>query len=182
MAKRSKGFQFDPDSEVENILSGDDLSKELRNEVYRAIKFGEPDDSSGHVELVVDPQIESWLDAFDAFEDGNKSPLVALLKSGHPIPDVMVPHLGDLIERWGFVKPKHRMRTPSHQLTDTEISMITAGYEVDALLNAGKTLSVAVEETAAAHGVNAKSLHDFHAHRRGSDRRVKARSYRRKTP
>jgi hypothetical protein len=49
------------------------------------------------------------------------------LKAGS-IPDVIVPHIGDLIERcYDFKKPGHRPRTPTHRLTDKEIAMNAAG-------------------------------------------------------
>jgi hypothetical protein len=49
------------------------------------------------------------------------------MKSGS-LPDVIAPHIGDLIERcYYFKKPKHRPRTPSHRLTDKEIEMNAAG-------------------------------------------------------
>jgi hypothetical protein len=46
-----------------------------------------------------DPRNDVWLEALEAFDHGDKSELVALLKSGYPIPPAIVPHIGSLIER-----------------------------------------------------------------------------------
>ncbi|SRR5216683_2970143 len=39
-----------------------------------------------------------WLDALDAFDLGDKSELVALLKSGYPIPPAIAPHTGRIAD------------------------------------------------------------------------------------
>jgi hypothetical protein len=141
------------------------------------VRFGDP----GCGESRVDPQIQKWVDAFDAFEDGDKAALVALLKSGHPIPAVIVPHIGDLLERWDMVRPKHRMRIPSYRLTDNELKLHMANCEVDDLMSSGLvSLSDAIKEVAALYaefGIKETVLSEYHGKRRGDDRRVKARGY-----
>lgn len=96
--------------------------------IDRLLLFGEPAWSDhGDIELDIDPRIQKWLVALDEAEVGDKSTLVALLKSGS-IPDRIVPHIADLIERcYDFKKPKHRPRTPSHRMTEKEIAMNAAG-------------------------------------------------------
>jgi hypothetical protein len=74
-------------------------------------------------ELFTDTCTNQWLDALDAFESGDKSRLVALLKCGYPIPKNMRPHIGDMLDRWDFKKPKHKMRVPSHRMTDKEVEL-----------------------------------------------------------
>jgi hypothetical protein len=140
--------------------------------IGRLITFGEP--VSGG-EFAIDPEDERWLDAFDAFENGDKSKLVALMKSGYPPHPMLLPHLGDLLDRWSVVRPKHRMRIPSHRLPDSDLKMNMACYDVDELLDEGKSLPVALAEIAAECGIKISVLREFHAHRRGPDRRVKAR-------
>ena len=154
------------------------LAKDLaKRGIGSLIQFGE---QASDGEFSIDPCIQKWLNAFDAFEDGDKSKLVAVLKSGQPIPDVMAPHIGDLIERWNFVRPKHRMRTPSYQLTNDDIAMNRLNCELDDLLaSSGKSLSVALAEIAASWGTKASVLREYHDKRRGPDRRVKARGYKR---
>jgi hypothetical protein len=91
--------------------------------IDRLLLFGEP--VAG--ELDIDPRVQKWLVAIDDAEQGDKAALVALLKAGS-LPNIIVPHIGDLIERcYVFKKPGHRPRTPSHRLTDKEIAMNAAG-------------------------------------------------------
>jgi hypothetical protein len=92
--------------------------------IDRLLLFGEPTHDGG---FDVNPCVVKWLVAIDEAEQGNKSALVALLKVGS-VPNVIAPHIGDLIERcYAFTKPKHRPRTPSHRLTDKEVAMSAAG-------------------------------------------------------
>jgi hypothetical protein len=144
--------------------------------IDRLILFGEPT-SSG--EFDIDPQIERWLVAIDEAEQGDKSLLVKLMQSGS-IPTDIVPHIGDLIKRcYHFKKPNHRPATASHRLTDNDLKLNMANCDVDDLLAEGKSLSVAIKKAAADHGMRESLLHEFHAKRRGPDRRVKARGYKR---
>jgi hypothetical protein len=131
----------------------------------------------------LDPQIKKWLDAINDADGGSKSKLVALMKSGTPLPEVIIPHIGDLIDRWDWVRPKHRMRIPSYQLTDNELRLDLANCEVNELLDGGVSLSDALKEVATQyeeHGIKETVLREYHDKRRGHDRRAKARSYKRK--
>ena len=137
------------------------------------LKFAEPTSDGG---FFIDPDIEKWFSAFEAFENGDKVALVALMKSGASIPDGVVPHLGDLIDRWDFIRPKHRMRIPSYQLTDADIAMNEMDCNVNYLVRSGKALADAIEEVAARWGIKETVLAEYHGKRRGPDRRVKARA------
>jgi hypothetical protein len=138
-------------------------------DIGRLLKFGD----SGAVNL----RIARWLDVLDAFEeDGDKSMLVALMKSGQPIPDAIVPHIGDLIDRWNIVRPNHRMSIPSWRVTGNDLAMNAADCEVDDLVRLGMGVSEAIAKVAAAHdGLKASVLHEHRAKRRSPDRRIKAR-------
>jgi hypothetical protein len=125
----------------------------------------------------VDPRIENWLDAIEAADSGDKSPLVVLLKRGTAVPGCILPHLGDLIERWEWRRPSHRMRVPSYLLTDDEIAMNAACVEVEELVAEGMTVEQAVADVAHRHNLNARTLAEYYAKRRSAERRVKARSY-----
>jgi hypothetical protein len=115
MAKRNK--PADPKSEPDLFEQfGKQLAK--GGGIDRLLIFGEM--VAGEIDI--DPRVQKWLAAIDDAEQGDKAALVALLKAGS-LPDVIVPHVGDLIERcYVFKKPKHRPRTPSHRLTDKEIN------------------------------------------------------------
>jgi hypothetical protein len=54
-------------------------------------------------ELDIDPRVQKWLAAIDDAEQGDTAALVALLKAGS-IPDVIVPHIGELIDAATFSK------------------------------------------------------------------------------
>jgi hypothetical protein len=156
----------------------------MKGDIGRLIQFGEPASSDygdiGAGEFVVDPWIDLWLDAIDVCEYGDKSKLVALMKSGCPLPNVIVPHIGDLIDRWDLVRPKHRMRTPSYKLTNDDIAMSGACCDVDDLLSAGKSLPDALAVVAVGRGIKISVLREFHGKRRSPDRRAQARSYKHK--
>jgi hypothetical protein len=128
MAKHKKSRQHSPEPDIFERY-GNQLAK--AGGIDRLLLFGAPASSNhGSIsagEFVIDPQIEKWLVAIDEAEEGDKSALVALMKSGS-LPAVIAPHIGDLIERcYHFKKPGHRPRTPSHRLTDKEIAMNAAG-------------------------------------------------------
>lgn len=143
----------------------------------RLIQFGEPTTPGNPYSFDIPPQIDRWLDAIDAADEGDKSSLVALMKSGYPLPGVIIPHIGDLIDRWDLVKPKHRMRIPSHRLTDEDIALNAASCDVVDLVSAGKSLSDAITKVETEHHLPKGKLSEFRAKRLGPDRRVKARTY-----
>jgi hypothetical protein len=173
----------------------------IKGDIHRLATFGVPN-SSG--ESIIDPRTERWLDVLDSFEDsGNKSKLVAMLKSGHSLPDVILPLIGDMIDRWNLVRPKHRMRIPSHRVPANDIAMNMANCELEDLLNSGKPLSVAdaaadivakhnerirtqidlgvlTEEDGRKRFLTNSMLEEWHAKRRSPDRRIKDRTYKRK--
>jgi hypothetical protein len=178
MTKRMTGSDDPPD--IPNVFEkfGQDL-KGLKGGIGKLLKYGEV---SSEGEFFINPQLERWLDAIDDADGGDKSKLVAMMKSGDPLPDVIIPHIGDLIDRWDWVRPKHRMRIPSHQLTDSDLKLNMANCEVNDLLASGKSLSDAIKEVAALHEehrIKETVLREYHDKRRSSARRAKARSYKR---
>jgi hypothetical protein len=142
----------------------------------RLIQFGEPTSPGDTWSFDIPPHINSWLDAIDAADNGDKSTLVALMKSGYPLPDIIVPHIGDLIDRWDLVRPKHRMRIPSHRMTDEDVAMNAASCDVDDLVSAGKSLEDAILEVSTVK-LDMTKLSEYRAKRLGPDRRAKMRTY-----
>jgi hypothetical protein len=179
MAKRKKPI---PDIPVKDDISnpfiqyGEQMISEHGDWLNRLIQFSEPS-ASDETGFAVDPYINSWLDALDAADGGDKSALVALMKSGRPLPGVIIPHIGDLIDRWDLVRPKHRMRVPSHRLTDDDIALNAASCDVDDLVSSGKSLSDALTEVAVKRDLPESKLREYRAKRLGPERRVKARTY-----
>ena len=45
---------------------------------------------------------DPWLDALEAFDSGDKAPMIALMLSGYPMPKSIVPYIGDLLDRYDF--------------------------------------------------------------------------------
>jgi hypothetical protein len=173
MTKRSKIGSDDPPDIFEQF------GNSVKGGIDRLLKYGE---ISSEGEFIINPQLERWLDAIDDADGGDKSKLVALMKSGYPLPNVIIPHVGDLIDRWDWVRPKHRMRIPSYRLTDNDLKLNMANCEVNDLVASGKSLSVAIKEVAALHeehGIKETVLREYHDKRRSSARREKARSYKR---
>ena len=77
------------------------------------------------LDLTAVPQsVNQWLDALEAFDTGDKSSLVNLMKSGYPPPNELLPHIGDLLDRWDFDDTPHKMQLPSYRLTSDEINGI----------------------------------------------------------
>jgi hypothetical protein len=174
MAKRSKKL---PDIPIKDDIPNPFMQYHDSPYIDRLIQFGEPTTPGDPYSFDIPPHIDSWLNAIDAADNGDKSVLVALMKSGHPLPDSIVPHIGDLIDRWNLVRPKHRMRVPSHRLTDEDITLNAASCDVDDLLSAGKSLSVALTEVATERDLPESKLREYRAKRLGPDRRTKARGY-----
>jgi hypothetical protein len=141
----------------------------------RLILFSKPAYDEGGLEI--DTCTAQWLDALDAFEGGDKSRLVILMKSGYPLPKHMLPHIGDMIDRWKIVRPAHKMSMPSHQWTDDDVAMYAADCDLNDLLKAGKPFEVALKEIIAKHGVKESKMRAYHAKRIGPERRAKARVY-----
>jgi hypothetical protein len=168
MAKRSKN----PPEQRPDIFErfGNELAK--GGGIDRLLIFGEP--VAG--ELDIDPRVQKWLVAIDEAEAGDKSGLVALLKSGS-LPNIIVPHIGDLIERWDWVRPKHRSRQPSHRMIAVDIAMNAACAELDELLAVGNPIRDAIVVVARSHGIKQTVLREYHTKRRGPKRRVQARAY-----
>jgi hypothetical protein len=128
MAKRKK---LSPPHNTTNInnpflnFDGETSPEESKKDLRRLFLFGEPSDDE-ETGLTVNPHTNTWLDAMEALDEhGDKSMLVALLKG--PVPDIIAPHIGDLLDRWNLVRPKHKMRTPSYRLTDDDVAMNAAG-------------------------------------------------------
>jgi hypothetical protein len=119
-----------------------------------------------------DPRTDVWLDALEAFDRGDKSELVALLKSGYPIPPAIVPHIGDAIDRYDFKRPAHAPRKASYVLTDTDIELNSANVAVDDLMSKGRLLLAdAIAAVANKRGIRVSKLTDYHAGRRRSQRK-----------
>jgi hypothetical protein len=70
--------------------------QQRRDYISDVLMFGSPT-PDGDVD--VDPVTARWLDAIYDADNGDKSALVALLKSGKMPPDGILPHVGDFIER-----------------------------------------------------------------------------------
>ena len=143
--------------------------------IERLLLFGKltADGDDIEVSQCVDP----WLDALVDFDAGDKSALVELMKSRYPLPDELRSHIGDLLDRWDFKRPPHKMRIPSYRMTTDELRMNSACAEVGDRLAAGLSLDDAIAEVAAGRGVNVTTLREYHAKRRGRHRREKARIY-----
>ena len=144
-------------------------------EVDRLMLFGK---YSADDDLIAVPQsVNQWLNALATFDAGDKSSLVNLMMSGYPLPNELLPHIGDLLDRWDFKRPPHKMRLPSYRLTPDEIKWHATCNDVDDRLAAGLSLDDALAEVAAGRGVNVTTLREYHAKRRGRHRRAKARMY-----
>jgi hypothetical protein len=143
--------------------------------VDRLLLFGE---YIADVDLTaVPPAVTTWLNALETFDAGDKSSLVNLMKSGYPLPNELLPHIGDLLERWDFKRPPHKMRLPSYRLTPDEIKWHATCNDVNDRLAAGRSLDDALAEVAEGRGVNVTTLREYHAKRRGRHRRANARIY-----
>src|SRR5712664_4044227 len=90
-------------------------------------RYGDRQHRPGRVILFDnDPRNDIWLDALEELDRGDKSELVALLKSGYPIPPAIVPHIGDAIDRFDFKRPAHTPRKASYVMTDTDVALNSA--------------------------------------------------------
>jgi hypothetical protein len=119
-----------------------------------------------------DQRTDSWLDALEAFDNGNKAPLIDLMKSGDAIPPAIVPHLGDLLERYDFKRPAGAPRKPSYEMSEIDVELSSADAAVNDLMATGQwTLEDAVAAIAKRRGISVSKLNEHHAGRRRSQRK-----------
>ncbi|XIA62192.1 hypothetical protein ACFIOY_21360 [Bradyrhizobium sp. TZ2] len=118
-----------------------------------------------------DPRNDVWLDALDAFDRGDKSELVALLKSGYSLPPAIVAHIGDAIDRYDFKRPAHAPRKASYVLADADIALNSANVAVDDLMSKGRSLVDAIAAVANKRDIPVSKLTEYHAGRRRSQRK-----------
>ena len=119
-----------------------------------------------------DQRTDPWLDALEAFDNGDKAPLVDLMKSGYPMPPAIVPHLGDLLRRYDFKRPPGAPRKPSYDLSAMDVKLNSADVMVDDLMATGEwLLDDAIAEIATKRGIPVSTLTEHHAGRRRSQRK-----------
>jgi hypothetical protein len=119
-----------------------------------------------------DSRTDPWLDALEAFDNGDKAPLIDLMKSGYPMPPAIVPHIGDLLERYEFKRPAGAPRKASYDMSETDVALNSADAAIDDLMATGKwKLPDAVAEIAAQRGIPVSKMNEHHAGRRRSQRK-----------
>ena len=119
-----------------------------------------------------DVRIDPWLDALEAFDNGDKAPMIELMMSGYPLPKSIIPCIGDLLDRYDFKRPSGAPRKPAYTMTAVDVELNSADAAVDELMATGEwKLPDAVAEIAAQRGIPFSKLNEQHAGRRRSQRK-----------
>jgi hypothetical protein len=119
--------------------------------------------------------LDPWIKALEAIDKrADKKPLIDMLKSNFELPSDARFFLADLIERYEFMRPSHRPRTPAYDRTAAEAMLDWAVGRVRDYVENGMSVKDALAKAASA-GVPEPILADRYAGRRASSRRMKKR-------
>jgi len=84
---------------------------------------------------------------------------------------MIIPHIGDVIDRHDFKKPAHKPRKPSYVLTDNDMALSSADAAVIDLMSKGCSLDEAIAAIANKRGISVSLLIEHHARRRRVQRK-----------
>jgi hypothetical protein len=117
-----------------------------------------------------------WIDALQHIDrNGDKEPLLALLRSeSEPSREVRV-YLADLLERFELARPPHRPRSPAYDKSDAETRLTLAKEFVRNIRKSGMSFKDAVAIVANESSIDENTLANYCDGRRGSSRRRKKR-------
>jgi hypothetical protein len=117
-----------------------------------------------------------WIDALEHIDrNGDKEPLLALLRSERePSRDVRV-YLADLLERFELARPPHRPRNPAYDKSDAETMLALAKEFVRNLRKSGMSFKDAVAMVASDSSIEENTLANYCDGRRGASRRREKR-------
>jgi len=144
-----------------------DASKGLSNRlVDRAFWLGDRTD------------LDDWIMALEAIDKrGDKTPLLALLRSKRKLLDKVRSYLADLIDRYQFVKKRGGKLTPEYNRTENNAILELGIIQVKGLVKRGKRVKDALEEISESLGVQLSTLESAHSGKHTSfRRRIKKRS------
>ena len=118
-----------------------------------------------------------WITAIEAIDKrGDKTPLLALLKSQHDLSPEVRFYLADLLERHELKKPPHRPRTPAYDRTAADAALELAVRRVRDYKSGGMGIERALERVSTEHSIPLEVLGNAYEGRRGSTNRAKRRS------
>jgi hypothetical protein len=121
-------------------------------------------------------RVGPWIDALEQIDqNGNKAPLLELLRSRRELPHDAREFLADLLERYQLTRAAHRPRTPAYDLSDSESRLTLAKEFVRAHRASGMSFKDAVEMAAKDWSIDESKLANFCSERRGASRRRKKR-------
>jgi hypothetical protein len=117
-----------------------------------------------------------WIDTLEHIDrNGDKEPLLALLRSERePSRDVRV-YLADLLERFELARPRHRPRSPAYDKSDAETRLALAKEFVRNIRTSGMSFKDAVAIAANDWSIDENTLANYCYGRHGSSRRREKR-------
>jgi hypothetical protein len=120
--------------------------------------------------------IQPWIDALWAIDhNGDKAPLIELLKSNKPVPEDAMFLVGDLLARYQLIRPPGGLTTPAYDRSRTEMWLIWAAASVRKHIKDGMTPDEAIKLAADTYGVTEGTLRVYLAGKYGSAQRMKKR-------
>lgn len=120
-------------------------------------------------------EMQPWIDALRAIDnDGDKGPLIELLRDNARIPRAAKWYIADLLERYRLEGGKKR--TPAYDLSRSVRQLEAAARSVRLQVKDGKRLTEALESAARTWGItDVETLNSHMQGRLGSSRKQKRR-------
>jgi len=163
MAKRPKWL--DPQGEIPEFLCNMTWSAPDIPLVDRAFWLG--DESTAH--------LDPWITALEAIDkQGDKGPLMALLKSERDLPHDVRIYLADLLARHQLKKKRGAESVPAYDRTDAEAMLELAIKDVRER-ESGISVKDALEKASKSRGIPHELLSSAYRGSRSSTRRMKKR-------
>ena len=120
--------------------------------------------------------VGQWIRALECVDQhGDKSLLLALLKSKRDLPLKARGYLSDLLARYQLIKKVGGQTTPAYDRTAAEAALGMAVQHVRELVMDGMRVADALEQTCQIRGIPPNILELAYKKRRGSTRRMERR-------
>jgi hypothetical protein len=117
-----------------------------------------------------------WINALQHIDrNGDKKPLLALLRSDRQPSRSVCVYLADLLERFELGRPPHRPRSPAYERSDAETKLALAKEFVRNIRKSGMSFKDAVAIVANDWSLDENTLANYCDGRRGSSRRREKR-------
>jgi hypothetical protein len=123
--------------------------------------------------IAAEPTLAPWIDAFEAIDkNDDKTALMALLKSNHPLSKRARFYLANLLERHQLKKKQGARETPAYEQSETDVALAYAVGEMkDLIENEKKSFVDALAQVSESRSIPDNTLDNAYKGKRRSTRR-----------